>query len=190
VAQDPAAGESARGGSDVNVTIAIGPGNVRVPDVTGKTEAEAITIFFETKLTPGTKTEAFDPVRFAGQVISTSPQTGVPVAEGTPIDYVVSRGPEPTLSPSPTPSPAPTPVPTPIVTPAPFPVYDYRCVPLADAEEALQADGFTVGTITPPGSDPTWLVGGQNPAPGATAAPGTPIDLTVYDPASLATCPP
>jgi len=70
-------------------------------------------------------------------------------------------------------------------------VYDYRCVSLAAAEATLQADGFTVGTITaPPGFEPTWPVGGQNPAPGATAAPGTPIDLTVYDPASLATCPP
>ncbi len=191
VAQVPAAGESAPAGSDVKVTIATGRGTVPVPDVRRRTEEEAITIFVERKLTPGTKSEAFDPIVPAGQVISTSPQTGVLVAEGTPIDYVISTGPEPTLSPSPTPIPTPTPVPTPIVTPAPFPVYDYRCVQLAAAEAALQADGFTVGTITgPSGFDTTWPVGGQNPAPGATAVPGTPIDLTVYDPASLATCPP
>src|SRR3989304_5745568 len=111
-----------------------------------------------------------------GRSPSSSPRRRCPARRprGTPIDYVISKGPEPTPSPSPPPSPppppVPTPAPTPVVTPAPFPVYDYRCVPLAAAEEALQADGFTVGTITgPPGFDTTWPVGGPRPGPGAMA---------------------
>ncbi|MBA2315167.1 MAG: PASTA domain-containing protein, partial [Chloroflexi bacterium] len=108
--------------------------------------------------------------------------------------------PEPTPTPIPTPTPAPTPTPTPAPTPTPGQanVGDYRCVSLAQARSAIEADGFTVGVVTgePPGY--TWtdenepLVVAQNPAPGVRQTVGSPVDLLVYDPASypFGTCPP
>jgi beta-lactam-binding protein with PASTA domain len=67
-------------------------------------------------------------------------------------------------------------------------------VTLAEATAALTGDGFTLGTVTaqPAGytaADDSVVIE-QSPSPGQKRAPGTPIDLTVYDPASLATCPP
>jgi beta-lactam-binding protein with PASTA domain len=74
---------------------------------------------------------------------------------------------------------------------ADLPVNDYRCLALSDAQSQLESDGFTLGTVTAqPGVDPTWTVGGQDPAPGSKAPPGARIDLDVYDPATLPTCPP
>ncbi len=64
-----------------------------------------------------------------------SPVAGTQVTTGTTVDYVVSKGPEPTATPSPTPSPtaAPTPSPTPSPTPtaALTNVGEYRCQTLA-----------------------------------------------------------
>jgi beta-lactam-binding protein with PASTA domain len=65
---------------------------------------------------------------------------------------------------------------------------------LADATTALTGDGFTLGSVTPqpdgyPGG-PDSIVIQQSPTPGQKVNPGTAINLVVYDPASLATCPP
>ncbi len=64
----------------------------------------------------------------------------------------------------------------------------------ADASAAITGDGFRVGTVTPqpPGyaAAPDSIVTEQSPTPGKKVAPGTKIDLVVYDPALLATCPP
>jgi beta-lactam-binding protein with PASTA domain len=73
-------------------------------------------------------------------------------------------------------------------------VADYRCKTLDDATNDLEGDGFTLGDVTPQPAgyteDGTSIVIEQDPAPGQKRPPGTAIDLTVYDPASLATCPP
>jgi hypothetical protein len=47
-------------------------------------------------------------------------------------------------------------------------------------------------TAQPPGytAAPDSIVTEQSPNPGAKRAPGTAINLVVYDPASLPTCPP
>jgi beta-lactam-binding protein with PASTA domain len=73
-------------------------------------------------------------------------------------------------------------------------VADYRCQTLDDATNALEGDGFALGDVTPQPAgyteDGASIVIEQGPAPGQKVPPGTPIDLTVSDPASLATCPP
>jgi beta-lactam-binding protein with PASTA domain len=67
-------------------------------------------------------------------------------------------------------------------------------VTLAEATAAMTGDGFTLGTVTPEPAGytaaPDSIVISQSPSPGAKVAPGTAINLTVSDPASLATCPP
>jgi beta-lactam-binding protein with PASTA domain len=153
-------------------------------------------------LTIGTRTEAFDPLYPALSIVSTSPGPNVVVAPGSPVDYVVSKGPEPTPTTLPTPTPAPTPAPTPVPptatppppppptptpTPAPLTVKDYRCVLLAQAKADIVNDGFTVGTISGPNDDASIVVA-QDPAPDAKRAPGSAINLTV-EAQPVATCP-
>ncbi len=208
-AQDPAANVTVDKGSTINVTVVTGQALVAVPDVKSQTESNALKALVQAGLVPGTATQEFDPIVIAGSVVSTSPAAGVEVASGTTIDYVVSKGPEPSATPSPSPTPSPTPAPTPSPTPTPTvapptptptalltTVGEYRCQTLGEAKADIAADGFTVGTVTsaPPGytADDTSLVFEQLPLPGKKRTAGTPIDLGAYDPASYPypTCPP
>jgi beta-lactam-binding protein with PASTA domain len=95
-----------------------------MPDLRNKTEAQAVREIVTAGLALGIKTEAFDPVVPIGLVVTQSPAPGVVVAKNSPVDYTISKGPEPTPSPtpSPTPTPVPTPTPTPVPTPRPTPV--------------------------------------------------------------------
>jgi serine/threonine-protein kinase len=190
VAQDPDAGSELPLEGVVTVTVVQGAEDVAVPLLVGQTEPTAIALLLQDGLTPGVSSEAFDDTIPEGQIISQDPRAGTVVASGTPVDYVVSSGPEPTEAPTeaPTPTPSPAPTPTPV---ADLTVGDYRCLSEDDAQSALEADGFTLGSVTkPPDSDPSWPVGEQSPAPGTEEPPGSRIDLTVFNPASLATCPP
>jgi Uncharacterized protein conserved in bacteria len=188
-------------GATINVTVVTGQALVGVPDVRNLTLAEALKALVEAQLTPGAQTDAFDPVVPLGAVISTSPTTSTQVATGTTVDYVLSKGPEPTPSPTPAPTPSPTPVPTPPPTSPPTAtplstVGEYRCQTLDQAKADIAADGFSVGTVT--AQPPPYVAAAdsfvfqQLPLPGKKRAPGTPIDLGVYDPASypFPTCPP
>jgi serine/threonine-protein kinase len=118
-AQAPPADTMVAVGSTIDVTVASGIEQVPMPDLRNKTEAQAVQEIVTAGLAPGTKTEAFDPVVPIGLVVTQVPAPGVVVAKGTAVDYVISKGPEPT--PSPTPTPVPTPTPTPVPTPTPTP---------------------------------------------------------------------
>ena len=209
LSQDPAAGATINTGGIVKLTLVAGQQTAAVPDLRGKTETDAFNLLAAAGLRFGVKTEVFDPVVPAGQIVSQSPPGGSIVNAQTPVDYSLSKGPEPSASasPSPSPTPPPTPSPTPPPTPTPTPppptptpppanitVADYRCITLAEATAAITGDGFTLGTVTPEPAGytaaPDSIVIDQNPKPGVKRPPGTAIDLTVYDPASLATCPP
>jgi serine/threonine-protein kinase len=206
-AQDPTANTTVDKGATVNVTVVTGQALVAVPDVKNQTESAALQALVTAGLIPGTPTQEFDPIVVAGSIVSTSPAAGVQVASGTTIDYVVSKGPEPsatpsptpspspTLAPTPTPSPTPTTAPTPTPTPTPVAVGEYRCQTLVKAKADIEADGFSVGAIVAQPAGYTAaddsLVTEQSVLPGKKRPPGTAIDLVVYDPASApATCPP
>jgi serine/threonine-protein kinase len=203
LSQDPAAGTAVESGATVKLTLALGDETVAVPDLRGRTESEAVNLIVAAKLKIGTRSEAFDAFIPVGAIVSQDPIPGLVVSQGLEVDYVVSKGPEPTPSPSPTPSPtpspspSPTPTPTPAPTPTPTPgprnVGTYVCMTLAAATTALEGDGFVLGTVTAlPGgtAEATWVVVAQDPWPGTNRPYGSAVDLTVYDPASLATCPP
>ena len=125
LAQEPAAGTSIDKGGTVNLTMAAGPLTVSVPDLRAQAEPQAIQSIITANLVVGQRTDDFDPVVPLGAVISHDPRAGLQVPRGTAVNYVVSKGPEPSPSesasesPSESPSPSPTPVPT--VTPAPTP---------------------------------------------------------------------
>ncbi|HEX7492129.1 MAG TPA: protein kinase [Candidatus Limnocylindrales bacterium] len=123
VSQNPLAGTTINVGDTIIVTIVTGPGTVIVPDVTGKTENDARTAITTAGLTPGNRSDQYDPVVPAGQVVTQDPHSGTLAQYGSTVNYVVSKGPEPTPSPtpSPSPSPSPTPIPTPLPTPVPTP---------------------------------------------------------------------
>jgi serine/threonine-protein kinase len=201
LSQTPEQGATVAPGSQIQLIVARGRTAVPVPDLRGKPEAEAVQLIVTDGLKVGTRAESFDPSVPIGSVVDQQPGPGIIVAPGTPVDYVVSLGPEPTPTPSPTPSPTPTPTPTPPPTPPPTPtptpapanVGDYRCVTLEVASTAIDADGFAVGTVTtePPGASPgtTWIVTAQDPAPGSKRPAGTPINVVLSDPATVASCP-
>jgi eukaryotic-like serine/threonine-protein kinase len=198
-AQDPAAGTKIDRGGQVKLTVVVGADTVPVPDLRGKTVAQAVGLLVTAGLTPGTQTDAFDPIVAAGLIVSQQPSPGLVANKGTAVDYVVSKGPEPSPSPSPTPTPTlpPTPPPTPppaTLTPPPanVTVADYRCKTLAIATEEITGDGFVVGTVTgrPDGYEPTEdsIVIDQSPNPGLKRPPGTAINLAMADPST--SCPP
>jgi serine/threonine-protein kinase len=122
IAQDPPAGASVARGAIVKVTVVSGKPLVGVPDLRGMSEDVAREALLKARLKPGTASEEFDPAAPEGQVIGQSPAATVEVAEGTSVDYVLSKGPEPTPTPTPTPEPTPTPTPTPEPTPTPTPI--------------------------------------------------------------------
>jgi beta-lactam-binding protein with PASTA domain len=199
IEQNPGEGTLVDRGSTVKVVLDLGEETVAVPDLRGKTESEALNAILQAKLTVGTRTEEFDAFIPLGSVVGQTPGAGQIVTQGLAVNYVVSKGPEPTPTPSPTPSPTPEPTPpptapptptaappTPSPTPAPLNVGDYRCLSLADATTAILGDGFTVGTT---GGDTSGLVVAQSPGPGAKATLGSPIDLTFENPPVSITCP-
>lgn len=192
--QQPPANTRVDKGSQITVTVATGTETVQVPDLRLKPEPDALAAIFQAGLTNGSRTEAFDPIVPSGSVVSQDPQAGSQVARGTPVNYVVSKGPEPSPSPTPSPTvtlePTATPPPSPSSSPTPslVPVGDYRCLTLDAATQQLTSDGFVLGTVStnPTGGayDGTWLVQAQLPLPGEQRPPGTAIRLTLIDPSS------
>lgn len=197
VSQDPPVGTQVDRGSTVKVAVATGSTTVAVPDIRGKTEADALAALFAAGLANGTPSRQYDATVPEGQVVSQGVAPGTQVAKGTPVDYVVSLGPQPSPTPSPSgppspsPSPTPNPTPTPPATPAPIPVGDYRCISLGQATDVLTSEGFVLGSVVtnPTGQayDNTWLVQAQLPSPGEQRPPGTAIRFTVISPTSA--CP-
>ena len=101
--QDPIAGTMVDRGTTIDVTVATGPGTAAVPDLKNKNDTDALQAISAAGLTVGTRSEEFDPLVPVGLVARQSPLAGSVVVKGTPVDYVVSKGPEPTPSPTPTP---------------------------------------------------------------------------------------
>jgi heat shock protein HslJ len=99
------------------------PARVRVPDVRGQTEANAITALNDVDLLVGDRYRRYRDDLAAGRVIRTDPPADTRVAVGSRIDLYVSRGPQPTPTPTPTakPTPRPTAKPTPRPTAKPTP---------------------------------------------------------------------
>ena len=89
---DPGAGAEVRRGTDVNVTVSKGPERYAVPDVVGKSLAEARDQIVANKLAVGTSKEAFDEKVAAGLVVSVDPKVGASLKRGTKVNIVVSQG--------------------------------------------------------------------------------------------------
>jgi serine/threonine protein kinase/beta-lactam-binding protein with PASTA domain len=94
LAQDPPAGATLARGAQVTLTVAKKPASVPVPTLTGMTLADAQAALEAAGLRIGSRTEAPDATIPVGQIISSNPAAGEPVAKGSLVDVVVSTGPE------------------------------------------------------------------------------------------------
>jgi beta-lactam-binding protein with PASTA domain len=94
VSQDPASGTEVADGSTVNIVVSTGPDaptTVPVPDVTGKSAADAQAELEAAGFTVVTEEQSSMDVE-AGLVIETNPSAGTEVAAGTEVKMVVSSG--------------------------------------------------------------------------------------------------
>ena len=157
ISQNPIGGASVLPGTPVDLVVSLGVEPVLVPDVVNQTQAAAEAAIVAATLSVGNITTAYSPTVTAGNVISQNPIGGASALPGTPVDLVVSLGVEPVLVP------------------------DVVNQTQAAAEAAIVAATLTVGNVTTAYS-PTVTAGNvisQDPIGGASALPGTPVDLVV-----------
>jgi beta-lactam-binding protein with PASTA domain len=96
VAQDPAASEAVTElypiDTPVTLTVAIGPGEVAVPDLGGLTQQEARDALLEAGLTFAGTTEEDSPDTERGFVLRSEPAAGETVEEGSDVTLVLASG--------------------------------------------------------------------------------------------------
>ena len=91
VGTDPPAGSSHRPAQAVQLLVSMGPQMIQIPDVTGKTQAEAEKRLRDAGFDSFTTTQRHD-VRDVGSVITTTPVAGRRVDHRTRIQLVISQG--------------------------------------------------------------------------------------------------
>ena len=79
----------------VSAVVSKGPERYEVPAVKGLDQATAADAIAGANLAVGAITEAFDTKVEAGAIVSSAPKAGASVKPGTPVDLIVSKGPEP-----------------------------------------------------------------------------------------------
>jgi serine/threonine-protein kinase len=91
--QDPEAGETAREGDTVTLTVSEGLPDVEVPDLEGMTVAEAREELEEARLRLGDQTQQPDEDVPEGEIIDQTPDAGSEIEARSRVDVVVSSGP-------------------------------------------------------------------------------------------------
>jgi heat shock protein HslJ len=152
---------------------------VAVPDIVDETEQDGLVELGAAGLTAGDRTRAYSDDIDSGRIISTDPRAGVIVERDTEVDYVLSRGPEPTPSPTPRKTAKPTPKPTakPTAKPTPKPTAQPTAKPTdrpTDAPTAAPTDAPTAAPTDVPTAPPTAApTEAPTPAPVEVPLPGT-----------------
>jgi len=95
IADDPPAGREVRRGSTVTLTVSQGPERYDVPQLVGRTQADAEQRVTEARLTVGTVRKAFSETVPQGQVISTSPAANTSVKRASSVTLLISQGRQP-----------------------------------------------------------------------------------------------
>jgi beta-lactam-binding protein with PASTA domain len=157
ISQDPASGSSVAEGFRVNLVISSGPQIATVPNVEGLTQAAASAAITEAKLTVGTVIQQASNTVATGNVISQDPGNGSSVAEGSPVNVVISSGSQ-------------------MVT-----VPNVEKLTQDDASTAIIAAKLAVGNVTRQASNTvaTGIVISQDPANGSLVAEGSPVELVI-----------
>ncbi len=158
IATDPPAGELVDEGSTVTVFVSAGQELFEVPAVEGLTLTEARIAIEAEGFVLGEVTTANDPEVEPELVISQNPAAGSEAAAGSPIDLVVSVGPDAIAIPN------------------------VENLPEADAVALLEREGFEVETTSE--YDDVVAVGRvirTEPGPGEEVEPGSPVVVVVSD---------
>jgi serine/threonine-protein kinase len=118
LSQSPNGGATVRKGSTVDIVVAKAPPPVDVPDVTGKSVADATKALQDAGLKVRRVKRSVDTPDQDGKVQDQNPAGGEQVKKGSKVTIGVGKfnpplNPEPNASATPTPSPTTTPVPTP-----------------------------------------------------------------------------
>lgn len=95
ISTDPAPTERVRKGGTVVAVVSRGPERYPVPDLRGRTRAEAERLLGAGPLTLGEIAQRYDEQVPRGRVVATSPPPQERVRPDTPVDLVISRGREP-----------------------------------------------------------------------------------------------
>ena len=90
IAQLPLAGQFVAPGSEVEVTLSLGPETVRVPDVTGLTETQAVFVLGRLGLAASSISTASR--KRKGEVIRTEPDAGAVLGVPGEVSLIVSEG--------------------------------------------------------------------------------------------------
>lgn len=93
ISSNPVAGTEVDEGTSVTIVVSIGKESVKVPNLRGKSAADAEAALAEVGLVGSASEEYSDSVG-AGMVISQDPESGKSVEKGTTVNYVVSLGPK------------------------------------------------------------------------------------------------
>jgi beta-lactam-binding protein with PASTA domain len=160
ITQLPEGGTSAVKGSTVQIVSSLGPGTgaVKVPSVTGKTEADATKAVSSAGLSAEVLREYSDTVA-AGIVSAQFPEAGTTAAAGTQVAVVVSLGKKPSET-----------VPVPAVA----------GMTQDDAVAAVQGVGLSADLLVAPSSTvPSSTVSYQYPAAGSAVLPGSSVLVVV-----------
>jgi serine/threonine-protein kinase len=165
--QEPAAGVDVKRGDTVTYWVSSGEPQVAVPDLVGRTQADAQTLLTAAGLTFGAITfESSDTVP-SGSVISQDPAAGTKVAKSSAVSVVLSSG-------SPTPSPSPSSSPSGVSVPN---VYGMDS---ASAESELNALGLGADFRQKPGTgQPPGTVVRVVPDSGTLVPPGSTVLLVI-----------
>jgi serine/threonine-protein kinase len=90
----PGAGESVRKGSTVQVVLSAGQVILKVPDVINMTLESAETLLANNNFLTGLVTEEYSDTVPQGQIISQEPLALTDMPKGSPVNIVISKGPE------------------------------------------------------------------------------------------------
>lgn len=174
IRQRPGAGEEARRGSTVTLTVSRGPQLVSVPSVTGLREAQARAALTRAGLRANTaRVPAPDP---AGTVVDQNPLAGARAPRGSSVRINVAIGGTPTTTTTPPPPPPPPPT-----TPAQATVPNVIGQDEAAAADRIRAAGFRVETRAETVSDPAQqgIVQRQDPPPNRRVRAGSLVIIFV-----------
>jgi serine/threonine-protein kinase len=158
ISQSPLAGEEVKQGREIWVLVSKGQDLATIPDVEGMTLKEASIEFQNADVSMGNVSRMYHEQIEKDRVISQNPKAGLQVPKNTPVDLVVSQGPEPQT----------------VKTP------NVLGKMLEEAREILISSLLGVGNIDYRASEqPEGTVIGQNPPPGTEVPYQYRVSLTV-----------
>jgi serine/threonine-protein kinase len=151
--QDPGPGNKVDRGNIVTIRVSTGKPKTRVPNVVGRSQAEALQALSDAHLRWNVVSVFSE--KESGVVTAQAPKGGQRLVEGSFVRINVSRGSRPVQVPS------------------------VIGQPYASAESALRGIGLVVARQEIDSNDPAGNVVSQSPAPGNTAAKGSTVTLQV-----------